>query len=263
MGDLKQIAKYIGVDNAIERVWLPRSADFSINGHSVTYTSTQLFAYIHHRPDESDEFWLEGAVSRRFADFCESNDTVMDIGADHGFYSLLAATEVGAGGTVIAFEAHPRAAEGLRRNLSETDLDATLCPEEMAVSDMSGNVSFDHNSLSSGGEVVVPATTIDDYCATTKIRPGILKIDVEGAEEMVLKGGEKEISRSRPKMLIEIHSADDLGRFDSSQDAVYDWLLSHDYSLSRHENERDRYGTDAVKPPETGVRHHVFATPGR
>jgi len=145
--------------------------------------------------------------------------TFYDLGANIGFFSLIAARLVGPGGHVVCFEADPEIAERLRENLARNNFPHAIV-EQKAVWSKAGTVSFERVDSStspdrglghvSGGMgapnlISVEATTLDDYTLTHPA-PDFLKCDVEGAEAEVFRGANGLLSSKRPRLLIEMHS---------------------------------------------------------
>lgn len=132
-----------------------------------------------------------------FAALVKTGDTIIDIGAHVGYYSLIGARLTGKQGQVVAFEASPANAKLLKKNRSANKL-KNITVEEQAVADSNGTVTFYINNSSSGDNslvasentkaVTVQAVKLDTYCNQKKLKPNIIKIDVEGAENQVLAG---------------------------------------------------------------------------
>ncbi len=59
--------------------------------------------------------------------------------------------------------------------------------------------------LADGATITVPATTLDEFVASSGIVPELVKVDVEGGEYEVLRGGETLFRRERPRVLVEVH----------------------------------------------------------
>lgn len=127
-----------------------------------------------------------------------------DIGANIGLYTLPASRIAGAGGRVVAFEAHPATFRYLHRNVT-TNLAAGIVIENLAVGAERGQASLIFNAANPGethvatpgehSDAVVATTTIDSYCREADIpRVDYIKIDVEGYEANVLRGAEAIIS---------------------------------------------------------------------
>jgi FkbM family methyltransferase len=126
--------------------------------------------------------------------------TFVDVGANVGFHSVVAALLVGPSGRVVAVEPEPESAAILRANLWRHRCGNALV-HEVAASDRAGTVHLSPDpegrsgsSLSASG-IEAKAVRLDDVLADARI--GVLKVDVEGAEPLVLRGAEETIRRSR------------------------------------------------------------------
>jgi FkbM family methyltransferase len=137
----------------------------------------------------------------------QPGDVVWDVGANIGWFSLLAARAVGDAGMVTAFEPSVTNASWLERNGVRNGLQVTVVCA--AVSDTSGWARFDGSTslgghLSSSGRSVVPTVSLDEWAAEHG-SPAFVKIDVEGAEVAVLKGAKRLLAGDRPVILCEAH----------------------------------------------------------
>lgn len=145
-----------------------------------------------------------------FARWLAPGDTLLDVGAHVGYYTLVSSGLVGAGGRVYAFEPNPRNVRFLRRHV-EANAAANVQVVESAVSDRAGTVRFDFGSGSGTGHIAeagtleVRATRVDDFVREQGISPGAMKIDVEGAEVRVLRGALETLRRSRPVVFLSTH----------------------------------------------------------
>ena len=137
-------------------------------------------------------------------------DTFVDVGANVGYYSVLASGLVGRTGTVLAIEPQPPALSMLALNATRRDSPITVV--SVAASDETGAAQLwvrpegDTSSLSPGGPATptsVPLETLDHLCAELP-RVTLLKIDVEGHELQVLRGARTTISRHRPWICFEL-----------------------------------------------------------
>lgn len=145
--------------------------------------------------------------------------TALDVGAHHGFYTLLLSKLVGPTGRVIAFEPSPRERERLRLHVRLNGCRNVLI-EPLAVGAVSGEVRLfvvegrdtGLNSLRPPRcaepvkSIEVLATTVDEYLARHGIsRVDFVKIDAEGAELDVMKGAQEMLERpGRPLVLCEV-----------------------------------------------------------
>ncbi len=146
-------------------------------------------------------------------------DTFFDIGAYiDGWHSLVAGGEVGELGKVYSFEPHPKFYKRFARNLKLNKLN-NIKLENLAVADKAGFMTFFPAESSSSffrnfnskpnrkkTSIKVKVITLDDYIFKNKIKKiDMIKIDVEGAEMLVLKGANRTLQRDdAPDLLIEV-----------------------------------------------------------
>ena len=154
----------------------------------------------------------EQEKQRRFAAELRAGQVVYDIGANVGFYTLLASRRVGADGRVFAFEPSPDNVRHLRQHL-ELNRCRNAVVFDCALADKEEEAGFDDTTcytgrLAASGRVKVKVRTLDWLLARGQIAPAeIVKIDVEGAELAVLKGGENFFRCCRPALFLATHSA--------------------------------------------------------
>ncbi|MCL4541897.1 MAG: FkbM family methyltransferase [Chloroflexi bacterium] len=132
--------------------------------------------------------WLgvyELAKRRVFERMVKPGMVVFDIGANAGFYTLLASTLVGEGGKVYAFEPVPRNLHYLRRHLALNAVH-NVTVLEAAVSDRDGFLAFRESldgaqgKIDEGGSLTVHSVTLDRLVDdSTILPPSCLKIDKE------------------------------------------------------------------------------------
>ena len=129
-----------------------------------------------------------------------TGDTCIDAGCHLGYYSCLSALLVGEKGRVYSFDANPQACVSTRRNLALNGLYSSEVIQA-ALADKNGTTQFhistdDQTGLSSLGAIPicketisVPSLRLETFLDLRHVdRVRLLKIDVEGAEEMVLRG---------------------------------------------------------------------------
>ena len=137
---------------------------------------------------------------------------VYDIGANVGFYTLLASELVGKSGKVIAFEPMPGNLKCLRKHL-EINKCTNVMVIDAAVSDKCGTVRFSegqNNSvghISENGNLAFNAVSIDTLIRDEIIAPpNCIKMDIEGAELLALKGAKSMLINYNPNILLATHS---------------------------------------------------------
>jgi FkbM family methyltransferase len=149
-------------------------------------------------------------------------DVVLDIGSFLGIYAILEARFAGPRGRVVAVEPTPWSASIARRhfafNASATA--AAVFFVEAAAGDQRGDATFHEydqpyvNALmpavdvdAAGRSRRVEVVTIDDLCEQLKIRPTVIRMDVQGAEFRALRGARRTIASegSRLTIIAEMH----------------------------------------------------------
>jgi FkbM family methyltransferase len=134
-------------------------------------------------------------------------DTVVDVGANIGWFTVIASKLVGKEGRVIAFEPEPTSFEYLKRNV-EANGCTNVVLEQKALSNEAGEIELftatEHlgqHRISDWGDgrraVKVEALPLDDYLAGSRISVDVIKIDTEGAEGVIVEGMEETLKRSR------------------------------------------------------------------
>lgn len=160
-------------------------------------------------------FWraFEPKETAWFGRIVKPGDTVVDIGANVGHYTLIGSKLVGEKGRVFAFEPDPVSFALLERNVRLNGL-TNVVLEQKAVSSEPGSIRLyiaadnkgDHRIYQPTGEgrqyVDVEAVTLDDYFAEDSRGIDFVKIDTQGAEVVILRGMKRILRDSR-----ELHMA--------------------------------------------------------
>ena len=145
------------------------------------------------------------------------SEVIFDVGAHHGFYSLLAHTVSGGAATIYAFEpsdfhfkvlmrniGHQSHTKGVNAAVYSSEKPLTFFESERTVS-TADQAAVDE---AKGGKVLyrtvtVPAITLDAFCAREGVVPTFLKIDVEGAEAAALEGARTLLRTHHPDLSLE------------------------------------------------------------
>jgi len=153
----------------------------------------------------------------------------LDVGANIGSYSILAAAGVGA--NVISVEPIAETFSNLTANIRVNDLNSLISAHRVGLSDKPGTLFFTtaldtvNHVLADGEDAVAQAiavTTMDAMCETQS--PVVIKIDVEGHELPVLKGAERILAN--PALLAVIMELNDSGARYGIADADIDaWMI--------------------------------------
>ncbi len=190
--------------------------------------------------------------------FLKPGMAFVDLGANEGFFSVIAARAVGPTGRVLAIEPQARLGTVIRRNLA-LNAAAHVTLAQVAISDVAGAADFnlapDTNSGSSGltratryanptqsVRLLTLEACLQEYSLPTV---DVMKVDVEGHEyEAIL--GSKELFRTRrvKRVLVEVHEKMLTARGLRARD-ISDFLLSCGYER------QDRQGFEVFTSPLT------------
>lgn len=198
------------------------------------------------------ELPIQEALQRELS----QGQTFFDVGANAGFFTLVAARLVGAHGRCVAFDPLPYNIESIREQVELNSLSQCVVVPE-AVGEHPGTATFSFASEGDsqahlGGSrrpgeqgIEVKVTTLDLAMAQHGA-PHFVKLDVEGAEAQVLKGAAQVLKQARPKWLIELHGPE-------CERDVKRILSAHGYRFF------DLHGQEL--PPEADLPHHFLAKP--
>ena len=170
-----------------------------------------------------DGLW-ESHVTGWFHDVLESGDVMVDVGANIGYFTVLAAQLVGPGGKVVAVEASPSLADKIRRNVAMNGHRGTVTVWHRAAWSGSERLKLHervhygaNSSLASTGAanleeladtevtVEVEAVALDDLLGDLE-RIDLLKLDVEGAEVHAMEGLARTVA-AHPEMTMMVEWA--------------------------------------------------------
>src|ERR687894_659673 len=181
----------------------------------------------------------EGHIVGRFTP--KEGDTVIDIGAHIGRYTITSSKQVGNSGKVVAIEADPDNFQLLKRNIALNNLTNVLplnyavfsTRTRMKLYEQSASAKYNSLMLARAAKtknyVEVNADTLDSILKLNEVNQvNWIKIDVEGAEFEVLKGSTRTLSSNDISLLVEIHNIDDPSHYDN----ILDVLKYHNYEIT-------------------------------
>ena len=142
----------------------------------------------------------------------QPGDTALDIGANLGLVSFKMLERVGPSGKVIAFEPQSRMTDFIAQSIAQNNI-KNLHLQKMGLADAPATLQLsipEHNAgaasfVSEGGGRVeeVPVTTLDDFHQSDGLDGvRLIKIDVEGYESRVFKGGKAFLTSVKPDVII-------------------------------------------------------------
>jgi len=179
---------------------------------------------------------FEAGPIERLREFVPAGSMVLDVGANVGFFTLRFARWVG-DGEVIAIEPEEKNYRTLQAALDRDGLQQKVRALKAVATATAGTSHLeinpihpaDHKLSVDGTGVPVEAVTLDDLVDRKgSLRPSLIKIDVQGAEMLVLQGAPDILKRSRPALFVEL-SEDALRRFGSSVSEIIRHLSQRDY----------------------------------
>jgi FkbM family methyltransferase len=174
-------------------------------------------------------------------------DVVIDAGAHAGWYALPLAVAVGSAGRVYAFEPLAASAARLRRAATLNRLESTLLVHEQALADVSApgrlrvcrapsaapaaaldRQADDAPVGSDHVRVRVDVVALDTLAVQGRI--SLIKLDVEGAEWLALRGAAARLQRDRPALLCEVDYAQLRRVSGVTPDVLFAWLRDRGYT---------------------------------
>ena len=140
---------------------------------------------------------------------------IFDVGANVGYFSLLAARLSEPDGKVFSFEPLTRNLQFLHKHIALNHLDERVKVIKAAVSNRNGSALFDLSTSTSKGHIAeqgaleVQLVCLDEMVASGTLPiPDVMKVDVEGAEYEVLSGARKILETGHPLLFLDTHARD-------------------------------------------------------
>lgn len=164
-----------------------------------------------------DGYW-ESWLTKFLCGICEPGMTAVDVGANFGYYSVLLGDIVANGGHLFAVEPNPVAAALLKRTLELNGLsghttlfagalgDGSCAEVEMIVPPGEPKNAYVAGGVATGERIRVPCKALDEMLEDVP-RVDLIKIDAEGSEEAIVRGGAATLSRHRPHLVVEYNGA--------------------------------------------------------
>lgn len=217
-GSLKNAPLFFGGEM---KVLLPAATDIYLTGGKTHDSEIRLAKYLIANLNEGDTF--------------------LDIGAHFGYFTLMASTLVGTSGKVFSIEPSKGSHSLLMENISANN---NISLHHNAVSDVNEEVQFfefpimysEYNALDiekfkqeswikkyNPETTIVKAITIDGFLQEQQRQPAIIKIDVEGAEVKVIRGGENTWKTQSPLLVMEYLDEGDESSYTTATALMYNY----------------------------------------
>jgi FkbM family methyltransferase len=189
--------------------------------------------------------FAEYALSKRMLERASSGSLLVDVGANHGYFTCLWAAANPAN-TVVAFEPAPTAFAALALNVAENGFADRVALHQAAagaepgtallVDSPDGQSGLSHvvaDGDSAGGAASVAVTTLDDVFSSTEETIDVLKVDAEGADALVLRGAERLLRDNRIAAVFFEHDAGMSARYGIMPDEPKRLLVECGYTVRR------------------------------
>lgn len=202
-------------------------------------------------------------------------DSFIDIGANTGYYSILAAS-VNPNITIHSFEPAKGPAHYLRKNIAINNFRTKITAHDIALSDKESEVEFyevqnakyrylSHNLGGVGSlkkesnlnrtSTIVKVLSLDHFVDRKGIQKiDLIKVDTEGTENLVLKGGPQTIQRFKPIIICETL----FHRIEKELESI---MRSHGYEFFNHHNQKLYRVKTLIREKDNGVRDCFFVHP--
>jgi FkbM family methyltransferase len=189
--------------------------------YAATVHGLKMYLDVEEEPGRLGSFlWgeYEPLTTYAFRHILKEGDVAVDVGAHWGYFTLLAAKLCGPSGKVFAFEPHPRNLALLMRNIHANGL-TNVAAIQKAVSDkcaverlFTSHFTAGHSLIPPAGQgpppldspraLQTPTVSLDSFFAGRAGPLRLVKIDVEGAERLVLAGMRELVQRCMPKLVV-------------------------------------------------------------
>lgn len=182
---------------------------------------------------EPDEAWLIDRLLR-------PGDVFVDVGANEGFHTLVGSCRVGATGRVVAFEPVPPTLDRLQRNIQLNDVHnveviAAACvefPTQIRLArrtDEKSSGVYSMRTQEGADSWLAEGRRMDDALADLQTPIRLVKMDIEGAELLALKGFTEHLARSdAPLVLCEVTDSF-LRAMGSNARSLYEFMAGFGY----------------------------------
>ena len=188
----------------------------------------------------------EVALSKYVKKAVSEGNRLIDIGANAGYFSLIAGKYGRADLKHVAVEPVPENIRLLKSHLSENDIQNVII-EPMAISDKEGEIEFSNSSnlaantyktessIFSEETIKVKTSSLDAFASKYQLDSNcLIKIDVEGAELDVLKGGASFLRKFHPELVLATHD----NHIPGIKNACLEFLQKLGYRVETLEDEK-------------------------
>jgi FkbM family methyltransferase len=235
--------------------------------------------------DVGRSIWLRGRygapIEVHLRSTLRPGDIFVDIGANIGYFSIIASELVGAGGKIYAFEPNQDAFALLKKSIKMNQITNIECMP-FAAGAKSGVVQFNHTRNISRSfldattpsqrensqdkqavraKYAVQVVRLDDYIKIEESkRVRMVKIDAEGFDYYVLQGAVRLLSGRKPDVIIEVQDQT-LNKYGHNPEDIFDLLYPLGYKAYECGSSQ-QIGVEYCKVQNQGARDIIFMAPG-
>ena len=246
--------------NAVIRTIIPRTVRYGAVTIVLNPRDAVISGALTFRQYERDETALVQKVLKK-------GMTVLDIGANIGFYTAQFAHSITPSGTVYAFEPDPECHSFLLQTIAANSF-TNVHPIQAAASSKDGSMELYTSSQNRGdnrlygnemadGSTTVKVLCLDNFLAERKVRQiDFIKIDVQGFEGSVLAGLEQTIRQSKPLTILMEFWPDGLQRAGTNPASLLRQLQSWGMILNQ-------LGSNGTTTAIEDIESYIAKYPGR
>lgn len=185
---------------------------------------------------------FEPLQTKTFIKSVKRGNTVFDIGANNGYYTVLASKLVGKNGKVYAFEPDPQSLKLLYKNLKLNNCNNVFVIES-ALGDKKCKLTLNQDTSNPGesslshmaknNKIIVDVITLDQFVKNQKIKKiDLIQMDVEGSEISVLRGGIQTLQSHKISKIITECNPFALKNFGESKVSLCSFLTGSEFVMS-------------------------------
>jgi FkbM family methyltransferase len=177
--------------------------------------------------------------------------TVYDVGALEGIFTLFFARAVGETGRVVSFEPNPANYAAIVSNVqlngfhhvevrqlglgaSRGTAELIFPPWDPGLGSLDPEIQVSLRQAMSTRAIQVRLDSVDNQVASGLPAPHFVKIDAEGSERAILDGMRRTIETCKPAVFLEVHGSDGTRKLENAQQIV-DFLTGHSYTIAHVE----------------------------
>lgn len=217
----------------------------NLDGKFVHFSTKDIYSKSWFYPRYKADLLHEPSITKIIHSLMNENHVFYDVGSHLGYFACVAQSSL-AKGEIHIFEMDERMVSRIEENINLNRGKSNVTINNIAITHKVGKINFSPKAIPNPGQGIktissgknqISSISLDEYIAAGNRIPDLIKIDIEGAEMMALKGLELNIQRI-PQIIIEIHPKK-LPEFESNYKEVLNWLDKYGYIQYLIPNHKD------------------------